>query len=720
MFLVFCIAAITSSTLPAQTTNIDSLKLELKSSDSDKDECKIVFEIFKYYKSIELVDSMNYYAKEVLNSCEYDAIEGKYMTYVIGHQFKQGLSTNIIPLLDSLITVMEDPDQKLKLLVKLSESSMFFEGEKLFNKYWAQAEKAFVHARADHARFLYYTFLGMKNQDDGNLFAALQSMKLASSFDNGVPQEQYLINELQLAHVYHATTGYEKAIEVCLQIQEEADEEVQAKLNSFILYIIMDCHSNLENYDEVIKLAHQSISYSKQHGNTSVRSFAYTMLGYSYLQLAKMSLDTSRLKKAAMNNGSNNTILPNYADSVLHYGSIGVQYSQDNHETKDLLAHYLILFRYYHDILKDYEKAGPYLLKIQKEDPQLYNEESLDEAFAELWESKRNYKKSLFYLKNVVERQSDKIDKKSEDVGIVVDIMEDSYEYKQTAESNLMKSEQKGERLRSVIILSILGLLLSGLFLFYVQRNRKKLQLLNSEIRERNRALDISNTKQKETIKYLDNFASVAAHDLKAPIRTATSFADLLSEKANDKLNEDEKEFLSFIGSSIANLSGMIDDLLSLSRLDTDLPEAKEIDLNKIISKVEFSLSSILDETNAKVIVESSLPKIMGHATLFSQLFQNVIKNATVHNKTGQDPIVKISSVFDNKSETYTIKVSDNSGGVPAHMIPRIFDLFSSTDKNSGNGIGLAICKKIVNHYGGEIWIDVDPGIGSTLNFTLR
>jgi len=138
----------------------------------------------------------------------------------------------------------------------------------------------------------------------------------------------------------------------------------------------------------------------------------------------------------------------------------------------------------------------------------------------------------------------------------------------------------------------------------------------------------------------------------------------------------------------------------------------------EIVRKVEILLSNLISESNAKVIVDKELPRVSGHQGLITQLFQNIIKNAINHNNTENDTIIKISSARKDK-DMLSVSIADNSGGIPDYIIPTLFDLFASSDKNKGSGIGLATCKKIVTHYGGEICVDVEEGVGSTFNFTF-
>jgi len=552
------------------------------------------------------------------------------------------------------------------------------------------------------------------NTDQNNIFAALQSFELAKSFV-GKNSNYFLRNSSNLAYVYLEMGEVEKAKDAFYDLLESAKEKGLARRQSFIYFGLIDCYDKSNDYYKVIELAHKAIKHVNKNNLNVPNGYSYSLIAKSYLALSGMDQEIGYLDRSADYNLKNNSSIA-YLDSSKYYSEKGIEYSLDHNHAKELADNYLTMADYYKAI-GNREKAIIYLTKAQSEKSYYVNTE-LDKKLADLWAAEDSYSKAYFHLARYTDHklQRDKSGKK--DMVLATKIIEDSYKYKDESQAMLLTANQKEERLQNVITFALGGLSLIVLLLIYVQRNRLKLKTLNNEVAQRNRELDILITKQKETIKYLDNFAGVAAHDLKAPIRTASSFAGLLAKVSGDKLDDKEKEYLKYVDKSVAQLSGMIDDLLSLSRLDSDLPESKQVNLNEVIIEVKALLSSVLNKTDSKIVVESTLPMVMGHSTLMCQLFSNIIKNAIVHNKTGNNTIVNIVTEFDQKNRCL-IKISDNSGGIPDYIVPSMFELFSSSNKETGNGIGLATCKKIVNHYGGEIWVDVNKGVGTTFNFTL-
>lgn len=262
--------------------------------------------------------------------------------------------------------------------------------------------------------------------------------------------------------------------------------------------------------------------------------------------------------------------------------------------------------------------------------------------------------------------------------------------------------------------------------------NIQRTQIENQQVRETNAELErqknlIANQKQalegtleklQITNKYLENFAAVAAHDLKAPIRIASNFAKLIEQKYG-KLVEEDAEYFQFISTNIQRLSRMIDDLLALSKLDQNLPRPKLVKFDRLIEDVQTRLNAKIKTTNTTIILPESMPILKGHESLISQLFQNTIDNAIKYRKSYTDPKIVINIQLDDNQKQYKFEIKDNGKGVKEELQPYIFDLFNGTYRKDSSGIGLATCKKIVKHYGGDIWIKSQEGIGTSIFFTL-
>ena len=714
MVILFLTIIIVCFPLLGHATNVDSLKHVLKTSDNHPDNCSLLFEIYKHYETIGLVDSMNVYARICLKKCTLGKREAPpKIKDIITEQYKLGFASNINRIIDSLLILIKDPELKLQVLVNLSASNLYYGQKDGVDKYWRQAEKALTDAKEDYSRFIYYTILGNKSIVENKIFTALQSLELAGTFvkENS---ENHLRNNTDLANIYLLTGEYEQAKNIYFSLLKNTEKNDFFTEQCYIYFGLMNCYYESGDYNESIRLAHKSIQFAAQKNLIIPIGYSYNTLGESYLALSNRNSNKNVQGKSTRD--IPNKVSLTYLDSAKYYLEKGIAYSLEHNQSKELADNYITISEYYKAI-GNHEKVKLFLRKAQKE-KSYYDNLMIDKKMAELGAADKNYSQAHFYLDKYTIGQLQIEENTKEDMVLATKIIEDSYSYKEDSEVRLSIAKQKEKRLQNIFILTIAGLVLFSVILTYIYKNRKKLELLNEQISQRNKEFDILINKQNQSIEYLDNFASMAAHDLKAPIRSVSAFADVLAETSADDLSEEGVEQLNFIGSSVSQLSTMIDDLLSLSRLDAKLPPPKEADLNEIVSEVELLLSDLLKRTNAKIVVESTLPKVMGHTSLLSQLFQNLIKNAIVHNKTENNAVIKIKSTLQNDN-SYIVKITDNSGGIPEYIVPTMFDLFSSTNKNTGNGIGLATCKKIVNHYGGKIWVDVEKGIGSTFNFNL-
>ncbi len=233
------------------------------------------------------------------------------------------------------------------------------------------------------------------------------------------------------------------------------------------------------------------------------------------------------------------------------------------------------------------------------------------------------------------------------------------------------------------------------------------------------------NTKNQELQKYiesnmqLENFAYLASHDLKSPIRSIVSFAQILQKSGMERLSTDEKDYLNFIIRASRNMQHLIDDLLMYSRVNTQKIKLSTINIRNLIKVIELELQSEIHQKNAQIICDK-LPYIEADLTQMRQLFQNLITNAIKFQRTDVPPIVNICSK--EEDEHYRFKVQDNGIGIPKEYQERIFLLFKKLHNPSeyeGTGIGLSLCKKIVEQHQGKIWLESEPNQGTTFYFTI-
>ncbi len=216
----------------------------------------------------------------------------------------------------------------------------------------------------------------------------------------------------------------------------------------------------------------------------------------------------------------------------------------------------------------------------------------------------------------------------------------------------------------------------------------------------------------------LQQFAYIASHDLQEPLRTITSFCELLKEECEGKLTPAADEYMRFITEAASRLSFLIKGLLDHTRIGR-APEKEPVDCAAVVQEVLKDLGASIAEAHANIVV-CDLPSVIGNYSDLRLLFQNLISNAIKFRKNGQAPEIRISA--EKEGQMWKFAVQDSGIGVEKEHRKRIFDIFQRGHPQSvyeGAGIGLAHCRKIVELYGGSIWVESDPGKGSTFFFSL-
>lgn len=228
------------------------------------------------------------------------------------------------------------------------------------------------------------------------------------------------------------------------------------------------------------------------------------------------------------------------------------------------------------------------------------------------------------------------------------------------------------------------------------EREAKLLREKNEEIKKYVLRLENSNNELKQ-------FAHVASHDLREPLRMINSYMKLLQKSMRDNISEQQQEFIGFALDGAQRMDKLIQDLLRLAKADAN-PKIEKVKLQNVVEEIKLNLDTLLTEKNASIIF-ADLPEITADRTQMLQLFQNLIANGIKYNESEQ-PLVKIKTLV--KKEEIEITISDNGIGIPENYREKVFQIFhrlQTAKSYSGSGIGLTICKKIVDGMGGKISI---------------
>jgi signal transduction histidine kinase len=239
--------------------------------------------------------------------------------------------------------------------------------------------------------------------------------------------------------------------------------------------------------------------------------------------------------------------------------------------------------------------------------------------------------------------------------------------------------------------------------------------------RERERALELLRAKTRELERSntdLEQFAYVASHDLQEPLRNLLLYLELLDHDARDALGGRGREYLEVARQSGLRMRGLIQDLLAYARTGVRKKTSAEVDVRDVARTVIGDLRSAIDESRARVDV-GSLPKLRTDPIQVGEVLQNLIGNA-IKFRRADGPRVEVGSVREDSEWRFYVR--DDGIGIADGEREKVFEIFhrlNPRERYSGNGIGLATCKRIVERLGGRIWIESSPGSGSTLWFTL-
>ena len=222
----------------------------------------------------------------------------------------------------------------------------------------------------------------------------------------------------------------------------------------------------------------------------------------------------------------------------------------------------------------------------------------------------------------------------------------------------------------------------------------------------------------EESNKRLEQFAYAASHDLQEPLRMVSSYLQLIERRYEDDLDEVGQEFLGYAVDGANRMRAMVQGLLKYSRVDTEGTSMEPVDLNEVIANVREDLAIPIAERDADIAV-NELPEVFGDEHQLRQVFQNLFHNA-IQYSGDEPPRVQVSA--ERNGAFCTVSVADNGIGIDPNEHDRIFELFErlhSQDGPGGSGIGLALCERIIERHGGEIWVESDDGDGSTFRLTI-
>ncbi|MET7768787.1 ATP-binding protein [Nocardia sp. NPDC005366] len=221
----------------------------------------------------------------------------------------------------------------------------------------------------------------------------------------------------------------------------------------------------------------------------------------------------------------------------------------------------------------------------------------------------------------------------------------------------------------------------------------------------------------------LEQFAYVASHDLQEPLRKVASFCQLLEKRYGDQLDARGKQYIDYAVDGAKRMQILINDLLAFSRVGRLTDRTERIGLGRTLDAALTNISSVIEGTESRIELPARLPEIVGDPTLLTMLWQNLIANAIKFRTPDLTPAIRVDCEADpDQPGMWQFSVSDNGIGIAPEFAEKVFVIFQrlhNRDEYGGTGIGLAVCKKIVEYHGGKIWIDTEYTEGTRFRFTL-
>lgn len=586
-----------------------------------------------------------------------------------------------------------------------------------------------------------YDFLGRLNYMKGDVILAIDA------FDKGLKISERNKNKKLNAHLknsigiaYRGIANYEKALSYffsALEYWEEVDNKNQynALLNIGNTYMdIKDYPSAEANFQKALALSRK---FQKVRAETKIlNSLALLFLELEDYKKALSFFEesyeikveeelTQSLGTSYYNLGEANMLLGRYDSAMSYYEKLEA-YAEENNSLaskRDALDGYANVAA----LIRDYPRA----IRLQTEGLEIalsqnFNTNVLDtyEELASLYtkinkhEIAYEYRLKYDTLKDsLVNQQTNK------------QIAELEAQYMVSQKEKELSDAINREKTRrwqlyavaSLLLLSIL-ILAAGFGRYKLKiKNQRLLESKNQEIRKQNRMMELQgqeisaqNALLKQSNQDLEQFAYAISHDLREPLRTIRAYMQLLIKRYSSRLDTDGKEFANFAVVGAERMDTLLRDMMEYARIGQMAGPSKSVDLELIIEKVKQNLFKQISENNAKIEIDQ-LPLVFGNEAELYLLFQNLINNAIKFRRPDESPIVNISA--EEGRMGYLIKIRDNGIGIPKEYQQKIFQLFNRLHTSSefeGTGIGLSICKRIVEKLGGTIWVESDEGKGTT------
>ncbi len=538
-----------------------------------------------------------------------------------------------------------------------------------------------------------------------------------------------------LGTIFYYQNQYKRSLEYYQKAKTIVDELKNEQFNFSCVAALGSVYEKLHDNEESLKYNKLSLELAKKQKYKSGIAYAKGNIAMNYLAQGDFIKAEKCLKESI-------AIKSELGDG---YGTIGNGID---------LSQLYILWNKPEEAIPILEKALTLALEVESKSRQSDIYKSLSSVYDEL----NRPVKSHFYIKKYVALKDSLLNEKTlEEMGQSkkrYEVQKREHEIVVLRKENLILGKDKSiQQLK--IYMAFIIIIVFFLFLWWIksrlklQENNNKLlaekneeinvqnlelqrtqdQLINANnllednnllLGEKNEEIKVKNKQLEHSNEDLQQFAYVASHDLKEPLRMINSYTKLLERRYNDLFDSTGKEFMHFVTDAVSRMEILLDDLLDFSKAGTQEPPQEATAIEDVMFLVESNLRHRFEILQAKLIVQNkNLPAVKVHRTQLLQLLQNLISNG-VKFKGDRDPIVIIDG--EQRNNDYVISVKDNGIGISDENKKKVFEMFKrlhTRDEYEGTGIGLATCKRIVSSWGGDIWVESEVGTGSTFFFSI-
>ena len=536
-------------------------------------------------------------------------------------------------------------------------------------------------------------------------------------------------NNIALTYNWH--TEYNLSIEYFLEGIKIFDTHFKEEmpLKALMICNLSYCYYRLHDYDKAYKYIRRGQEMAKRNGYIRIRSMYQDDLGLILVargqleEAEKAFVEGMALQEQIGDFQSRLQTLNNLVDLKIDQNALGqaedfAQMALEQAKQGDypamLVQAYTQLGRIYNgrkEYAKVIEFANQAIEKAEDMQSLMHQKDAYEQLYT-AYIGMQDFGKAVDVMESLqpINNKINEIERSK-----ITAQLEKEYESQvQSSQIRLlnMEKDNREHQIRQLLIFSIfsIGALLSILFLL-IKRNQSA-KIINEKNAELKRYIDYN--------LQLENFAYVASHDLKTPLRTITSFAQLLERSSRDRLKKEEEEYFDFIIGGTKEMSYLIDDLLQYSKVQQSDLNLEQIELQGLIKSVMLQMDTLLKEKNVQIFLNLEVRHIRADRIKLRQVLQNLLVNAIKFSKPDIAPQIGIHCWATDQSFCFEIK--DNGIGIEEAYFEKIFLVFKRLHGKGtyeGSGIGLAICKKIVEKHEGTIWVSSQIGQGTTFHFNL-